>query len=108
MGRLREQFRSKWAIGLSILVAFVAGFGVSLLSRTSIPTAEARIAVSDFRIELPQGETLVTLTDRDPRGEELGRLKIQRHGHTISGVPLLEKRIAPRESLSTDDVAFLR
>jgi Transglutaminase-like superfamily len=108
MDGVRKQFRSKWAIGLSILVAFIAGFGVSLLSRQTIPSAEARIAVADFRIELPEGETVVTITDRGSRAEELGRLKIQRRGDTISGLPVVEKRIAPREPLSTDDVAFLR
>ena len=107
MGRLHEQFRSKWAIGLCLLAAFAAGFGASFLSRTVVPPAEARIAVSDFRIELPEGETVVTITDRD-RGEELGQLKVQRQGETISGVPVIEKRIAPREPLSADDVAFLR
>lgn len=108
MDRVRKQFRSRWAIGLSILVAFVAGFGVSLVSRKIVPPAEARIAVADFRIELPEGETVVTITDRDARGEELGRLTIQRQGDTISGVPMLEKHITPREPLSADDVAFLR
>ncbi len=108
MGHIREQFRSKWAVGLSILAAFLAGFGVSFLSRTTVPPVEARTAVADFRVELPEGETVVTITDRDPGGEELGRLTIQRQGDTISGVPVIEKHIAPRDHLSTDDVAFLR
>ena len=108
MGHLREQFRSKWAIGLTVFAAFVAGFGVSFISRRTVPPVEAKIAVADFRIELPEGETVVTISDRDTRGEELGRLTIQRQGDAISGVPVLEKRIAPREPLSADDVAFLR
>jgi hypothetical protein len=95
-------------MGLSILVAFVAGFGVAFISRKTVPPAEAKIAVADFRVELPEGETVVTITDRDPAGEELGQLKIQRQGDTISGLPAVEKRIAPREHLSADDVAFLR
>ena len=108
MGQLREHFRSRWAIGLSILVAFVAGFGVAFISRKTIPPAEAKIAVADFRVELPEGETVVTITDRDAAGEELGRLTIQRQGNAISGVPALEKHITPREHLSPDDVNFLR
>lgn len=108
MGQLREQFRSRWAISLSLLIAFVAGFGVSFVSRKTIPPAEAKIAVADFRVELPEGETVVTITDRDSTGEELGRLQIRRQGNIISGVPVVRKEIEPREHLSADDVAFLR
>ena len=108
MGHLRKHLRSTWAIGLVILFSFVAGFGVSFLSRTATPPAEAKIAVADFRVELPQGETVVTISSREPDARELGRLSITRQGDTILGVPGIEKRIAPRERLSAEDVAFLR
>src|SRR5215467_3033086 len=88
MYRFQEHLRSRWAIGLCIALSFVAGFGVSFLSRTPAPPAEAKTSVADFRVELPEGETTVTITNRDADGEELGRLTIQRRGNSISGLPL--------------------
>jgi hypothetical protein len=108
MGQVQEKLKSPWAVGLCILLSFGAGFGVSFLSRTTTPPAEAKISVSDFRVELPEGETIVTITSRDPDGEELGRLSIYRNGDKIQGIPAIEKRVAPRQHLSADDVAFFR
>jgi len=50
----------------------------------------------------------VTITNRDPEAQELGRLAIERRGASILGVPEVEKRIAARERLTAEDVAFLR
>jgi hypothetical protein len=108
MGHVRYHLRSTWAIGLLILLSFVAGFGVSLLSRTATPPAEAKISVADFRVDLPQGETVVTIASRDSGAPELGRLSITREGDMIRGVPGIERRITPRERLSAEDVAFFR
>jgi len=108
MSRLLDHLRSKWPLFLCVLVSFVVGFGVSFVSRTETPPAEPRIQIADFRVVIPEGETIVTITSRQPDNEELGRLTIQRQGDTITGVPETEKRIAPRERLSTDDAAFLR
>ena len=108
MGQVQEKLKSPWAVGICILLAFVAGFGVSFLSRTTTVPVEAKGSVSDFRVELPEGETVVTITSRDPQGTELGRLSIYRSGDKIQGVPAIEKRIAPREHLSAEDVAFFR
>ena len=108
MGQVQAKLKSPWAVGLCILLSFGAGFGVSFLYRTTVPPAEAKISVSDFRVELPEGETIVTITSRDPESQELGRLSIYRSGDKIQGVPAIEKRIAPREPLSAEDVAFFR
>jgi hypothetical protein len=108
MGQLQQKLRSRWAIGLCLVVSFVAGFGLSFLSRKEIPPTEAKTSVADYRVEVPEGETIVTITNRDPDEEELGRLSIYRHGDTIVGLPRVEKRIEPRARLSSDDVAFLR
>jgi len=107
MGHL-EKLRSPWAVGLCILAAFGAGFGVSFFSRSPTPPAEPKISVADFRVELPEGETVVTITSRDGDDSELGRLFITRRGDAIVGVPIVEKQITPRDRLSADDVAFLR
>ena len=108
MSQLRNRLRSKWPIILCVLVSFTIGFGVSFIARTEIPAAEAKIQIADFRIAIPEGETIVTITNRDAESQELGRLMIQRHGETITGVPEIEKRIAPRALLSSEDAAFLR
>lgn len=100
--------RSRWPIVICLLVSFAIGYGVSFVSRTSTPMAEARTPVSDFRVVIPEGETTITITSREPEGPELGRLAIKRQGDTIHGIPAIEKRISPRERLSDDDVAFLR
>lgn len=107
MSRL-QQFRSKWPIALGVLISFGVGFGVSFVSRTAAPPPEARIQVADFRVEIPEGETIISITDRQPDGDVLGRLSIQRHGNTIAGVPETKRTIAPRERLSVEDVAFFR
>ena len=108
MNGLNEQFRTKWPIATCILIAFVVGFSVSFVSRKVTPPSEAKIQIADFRVEIPEGETTVTITDRGPDAEELGRLSIERRGDTISGVPEVKRQITPREPLSAEDVTFFR
>ena len=108
MGQVQEKLRSPWAIGLFILCAFSAGFGVSFFSRTPAPPVEGKISISDFRVEIPEGETVITITSRDADGEQLGKLSIHRRGDNITGVPSIEKRIAPREPLSAEDATYFR
>lgn len=108
MNRIGAQFRTKWPVVVCIIVSFAFGFGLSSVSRTSVPPVEVRIQIADFRVEIPEGETIVIISDRAPEARELGRLTIQRHGNTITGVPAITRPIAPRERLSADDVAFFR
>ena len=103
MGRVQEKLRSPWAIGLIILCAFAAGFGVSFVSRTPAPPAEGKISISDFRVELPEGETVVTITSRDADSEELGRLSIYRRGDKILGVPAQPRQDYWGYTHGTDD-----
>ena len=108
MSSLSDQVRTGWPIGVGILIAFVAGFSFSFVPRKVTPPGEARIQIADFRVDLPEGETVVTITDRGPDAEELGRLSIERHGDTIIGVPEIKRQITPRQQLSADDIAFFR
>ena len=81
-----ERYRSRWPIVVCVLVSFVVGFGVSFVSRKTPPLiTEAKIQVADFRVAIPEGETVVTITSRQPEGQPLGKLTIQRIGNTISG-----------------------
>ena len=102
------RLRSKWPIVLCVLVSFVIGYGVSFVSRTPTTIAEARIQIADFRVAIPEGETTVTITSREPDNPVLGQLTIQRRGNTILGIPATERRVTPRERLSIEDIAFLR
>ena len=108
MSQEREHYRSRWPIVLCVLLAFVVGFGVSFVSRNPIPPTEAKIQVADFRVALPEGETVITITSRQSEGQPLGKLTIRRNGNTISGLPEVERRIEARERLTADDVAYLR
>jgi hypothetical protein len=100
--------RSKWPIVLCVLVSFVIGYGVSFVSRTPPVLAEPRIQIADFRVAIPEGETTITIMSREPDNPVLGQLTIQRSGDTIAGIPETERRITPRDRLSSEDVTFLR
>src|ERR1044072_2032676 len=102
------KLRSRWPIAVCVLVSFVAGYGVSFVSRTESLPAEPRIQVADFRVAIPEGETTITITSRDAEAQQLGQVKLERRGDLIAGIPVIEKRIAPRERLAIDDAAFLR
>ena len=102
------KFRSRWLMAVCVIVSFIVGYGVSFVSRTETPPAEPRIQVADFRIAIPEGETTITITSRDPEARQLGQLKLQRRGNSIVGIPAVENRITPRERLAIDDAAFLR
>jgi hypothetical protein len=109
MSQAPRELRSKWPLVLCVLASFVVGFGVSFVSRRKLtPPNEAKIQISDFRVVIPEGETVVTISSRDPEGEDLGQLTIQRRGNTILGVAAIEKRIEPRARLNAEDVAYLR
>ena len=108
MNGLKKQFTTRWPIAACILISFVGGYGISFVARKDIPLTEARIQIADFRVDIPEGQTVVTITDRGPESEELGRLSIVRHGDKITGVPEIRKSIAPREPLTADDVTFFR
>lgn len=102
------KLRSRIPLVVCVVVSFVVGYGVSFVSRTAVPVAEARIQVADFRIAVPEGETTVTITSRSAEGEQLGQVTLERTGNSIAGIPVVEKRIAPRERLTVEDAAFLR
>src|SRR4051794_20992213 len=109
MSQAPRELRSKWPIALCVLASFVVGYGVSFVSRRKItPPSEAKIQIADFRVAIPEGETVVSISSRDPENEELGQLTIERRGNTIVGVPAIERLIEPRARLSAEDAAYLR
>ena len=109
MSQAPRELRSKWPLVLCVLASFVVGFGVSFVSRRNVtPPNEAKIQIADFRVAIPEGETVITISSRDPEGEPLGQLNIQRRGNTVLGIPEIQRRIEPRQRLSVEDAAYLR
>jgi hypothetical protein len=105
---VRPKRASQWLIVFGVLGAFVGGFGLSSYWRPPILPSDPKIQIADFRVEVPEGETTVVLTSREGNRGELGRLEIKRQGDEIVGLPQEVRRIAAREDLSVEDVAFFR
>src|SRR5215510_2907117 len=99
---------SRLTLAIVSLINFAVGFGLAFLSRPAVQVAEAKIQIADFRIEIPDGKTTVTVLSSESNAKELARLDIQRNGDTFIGVPEVERHIEPRARLSSDDVAFFR
>jgi hypothetical protein len=93
---------------LCLTVAFTAGFGVALLLRPKAKVQFSNVPPTDFRITLPEGETVITITDPRSEPEQLSRFVIERDGSTITGIPQVQKQIAARARLSAQDAAFFR
>jgi len=109
MSQAPRELRSKWPLVLCLLASFIVGFGVSFVSRRKVtPPSENKIQIADFRVALPEGETVITVASREPEGESLAQLTIQRQGNRIVGIPAIEKRIEPRMRLTPEDAAYLR
>jgi hypothetical protein len=99
----------RWlALWASVALAFVCGFGVAyaLLSKPRAQTVTP--PSTDYYIELPEGETVVTVTDPLADPEQLAKFTVVRRGDVVSGVASTERRVAPRAALSADDAAFFR
>jgi hypothetical protein len=99
----------RWLVLWSaVALAFVCGFGAAfaLLSK---PRAQPVTPPStDYYIDLPEGETTVTVTDPLADTEQLAKFTVVRRGDVVTGVASAERRVAPRASLSVDDAAFFR
>ena len=65
---------------LLILAGFAGGFAVSSFVRSQPYLLKPRSVIADFQVQIPAGETIVTITSRD-KGDELGRVVVQRHGN---------------------------
>jgi hypothetical protein len=98
----------KAVVALCLTVAFTAGFGVALLLRPKARVEFSNVPPTDFRVTLPEGETVITITDPRSEPEQLARVVINRNGSTITGIPEVQKQIAARPRLSAQDAAFFR
>lgn len=104
----KRRLLPNWLILIAIGFAFIGGWGLSAYWRPATVTAEPKIQVADFRVQVPQGETTVVITSRDGNAQELARLQIQRQGDAIAGISEEVRPISPRQHLSDVDVSFFR
>jgi hypothetical protein len=104
----RKRIHSRWIFGVCVIASFVGGFGASLLLRRPAQLEEIKAQVTDFHIAVPDGQTIVTITDPQGNPEEIGRLVLQRNGDTIQGISQIERHINARARLNTEDATFFR
>ncbi|HKE55480.1 MAG TPA: transglutaminase-like domain-containing protein [Pyrinomonadaceae bacterium] len=104
---LRKSNRSVVAICVCVMASFAGGFAASRYWRRAPVVEEVKAQIADFHIVLPQGQTVVTITNL-AQNEQYARLEVERNGDFISGVPQIERRIAPRPRLSLEDSEFFR
>jgi hypothetical protein len=105
---INKRVNLKAVFALCLTVAFTAGFGVALLLRPKARVQFSSVPPTDFRIALPDGETVITVTDPRSEPEELARFVIKRDGSTITGIPQIQKQIVARARLNAQDAAFFR
>lgn len=105
--RIKMDFQAK-ATALLITAAFACGIGASQFLRPRTQAQAAAVPFTDYCVTLPEGETVVTVSDPRLKSELLNRLVIERHGDVITGIPQSVKHIAPRAPLSTEDASFFR
>jgi hypothetical protein len=105
---LNQVLKTKAFVSLCIVVAFVAGFGVALVLRPKAQAKASNVPPTDFRVTLPEGETIITVSDPRAEPDRLASLVINRQGNTITGIPQIQKSIAPRAHLNPEDAAFFR
>src|SRR5689334_23217952 len=94
--RAQHIFKSKLFAASCILVAFAGGYGVAHFFRPTIPAQVTTVPPTDYRIELPEGRTTVTVTDPRAETEQPLQLIVERRGEEVEGIPETLKRIAPR------------
>ena len=91
-----------------LTATFMAGFGVAMFFRPKAQPQTTTVPPTDFDVPLPEGPTIITITDPRLANAQLARFVVERHGNTITGLPESKKQIAPRPGLSLEDATFFR
>ena len=101
-----EVARNGWFF---LLISFFSIFSYSVVYFWSLQrAASSPVPFSDYRIDLPEGVTVVTVSDPRHGAKPIAQLTVERRGDQILGVPRRVVRIPPRELVSEDDAAFFR
>ena len=108
---LRDRQRSRRSLWFRVLfvsaLAFVVAYGAAF-AWLATQTTRSLVPFSDYCIELPEGETVVTVSDPRRSAQPLAQLVIHRRGAQITGAPRRVVRLPPRVALAADDAAFFR
>lgn len=105
---LKTRVRRAAAAALCAAAAFALGFGASRYGRTRGTESPRTSIFTDFRVPLPEGETVVTISDPSSDGETLARLSVVHRGDKVEGVPQTLRRFEQRQPLSAEDSGFFR
>lgn len=98
--------KPKLVVIILLILGFGGGYGVSMLRRPAIQLEPVKTSVTDFEVVIPEGQTVVTVTELRADDEEIVRLVVQRNGSKIEGIPERKRTIAPRPELSIEDAVF--
>ena len=104
----RKLLRPRLVVIILLSLAFGGGYGVSMLRQTRIQLEPVQTSVTDFEVVIPEGQTVVTVTELRPDNEEIGKLVVQRDGSKIQGISERKRIIPPRAELSIEDAVFFR
>jgi hypothetical protein len=108
ISRAQRSFKSKLFAASCVLVAFAGGYVVAHFFRPTIQAQVTTVPPTDYRIELPEGRTIITVTDPRAETEQPLQFIVERRGKEITGIPQTQQHIAPRRRLSSEDAAFFR
>src|SRR3984893_9540 len=96
------------AVIVTLPATFMAGFGVAIFFSPKAQPQTTTVPPTDFDVPLPEGPTIITVTDPGLANAQLARFVVERRGNTITGLPASKKQIAPRSALSLEDLTFFR
>ncbi|PYS80762.1 MAG: hypothetical protein DMF67_19270 [Acidobacteria bacterium] len=99
--------RSGLIFCVAVAAAFTCGFAAAVLV-SKAPAQQTNAPSTDYYMTLPEGETVITVTDPLREPSQLARFTVERRGDEVKGVPSVERRVAPRAPLSQEDAAFFR
>lgn len=105
---MKRKLRRARLVVIILILAFGGGYGVSMLRRAGIQLETVQTSVKDFEVVIPEGQTVVTVTELRADDEEIGKLVVQRNGSKIQGIVERKRTIAPRAGLSVEDAVFFR
>jgi hypothetical protein len=93
---------------VAVTAAFACGFGAAFAIFSKSRALPVTVPSTDYFVILPEGETVITVTDPLAEPEQIARFVVERRGDEVKGVATVERRIAPRAGLSLADAAFFR
>jgi len=105
----RKNVKSRAFIAVLFIATFVFGIWISpYLKKYGRIQAASPPTSTDYSVELPEGETVVTIFDTRLDPQLVVEFVVERTGSTITGIPQRTRRIPPRSHLSAEDTAFFR